>query len=584
MAKRWSVTSLVALALLGCLVGTEVEAQDSRWQKPVPSMAKGAPPPQAQQELSHPQMPQVQPPQQMAPQDPQWSQWPQVQPPPQQIAPQYPQRPQVQPPPQQIAPQYPQRPQVQPPPQQPQYPQRPQVPPPTQQKAPQYPQRPQVQPPTTQHKAPQYPQYPQRPQVQPPTTQQKAPQYPQRPQVQPPTTQQKVPQYPQRPQVQLPTTQQKVPQYPQRPQPSVPLQPSFQSCEVAVSQKVPCGSADISAAGCEAISCCFNGQQCYFGKAVTVQCTMDAQFIVVVARDATLPNIDLESISLLGQGQGCTHVDSNSGFAIYNFPVTSCGSLVMEEPGVIIYENRMSASYEVGVGPLGVITRDSHFELLFQCRYTGTSVETVVAEVLPLLDPPLPVAAMGPISVHLRLANGQCNSKGCNEVDMAYSSFYTEDMYPVTKILREAVYVEVELLGKTDPNLVLTLDRCWVTTSPIPHNLPQWDILIDGCPYSDDRYLSSLVSVGPSSGLDFPSHYRRFLFKMFTFVDPNSMVPLKEELYIHCSTVVCSPVPGYSCEPSCFRKRRAVMDERQRTTEPKVVASVGPVNMSASAE
>lgn len=69
-----------------------------------------------------------------------------------------------------------------------------------------------------------------------------------------------------------------------------------------------------------------------FVPPVTVQCTKDAQFIVVVARDATLPNIDLESISLLGQGQGCTHVDSNSGFAIYQFPVTECGSVVTVRP------------------------------------------------------------------------------------------------------------------------------------------------------------------------------------------------------------------------------------------------------------
>lgn len=61
---------------------------------------------------------------------------------------------------------------------------------------------------------------------------------------------------------------------------------------------------------------------------VTVQCTKDAQFIVVVARDATLPNIDLESVSLMGDGAGCTNVDSNSEFAIYQFPVTACGTTV----------------------------------------------------------------------------------------------------------------------------------------------------------------------------------------------------------------------------------------------------------------
>uniref|UniRef100_A0A3B4UXJ9 Zona pellucida sperm-binding protein 4 n=1 Tax=Seriola dumerili TaxID=41447 RepID=A0A3B4UXJ9_SERDU len=359
-----------------------------------------------------------------------------------------------------------------------------------------------------------------------------------------------LPQQPYDPQQPKPPTS---PQEPSIYQPVGPKQPSFQSCEVAPNVRVPCGSADISAAGCEAISCCFDGRQCYFGKAVTVQCTKDAQFIVVVARDATLPNIDLESVALLGGGQGCTHVDSNSDFAIYQFPVTACGSVIMEEPGVIIYENRMSSSYEVGVGDRGAVTRDSYYELLFQCRYIGTSVETVVTEVLPLQDPPLPAAAWGPIRVHLMLANGQCHTKGCNELDVAYSSFYTEADYPVTKVLRDPVYVEVQLLEKTDPNLVLTLGRCWTTTSSNPHSLPQWDILIDGCPYRDDRYLSSLVPVS-HSGLAFPSHYRRFLFKMFTFVDPSSLVPLKEQVYIHCSAAVCTAALGRSCEPSCFRK------------------------------
>lgn len=65
-------------------------------------------------------------------------------------------------------------------------------------------------------------------------------------------------------------------------------------------------------------------------------------------------------------------------------------------------------------------------------------------------------------------------------VDVAYTSFYTEADYPVTKVLRDPVYVEVQLLKKTDPMLVLTLGRCWVTTSPFPHSFPQWDILIDG--------------------------------------------------------------------------------------------------------
>ncbi|XP_074490328.1 zona pellucida sperm-binding protein 4-like [Sebastes fasciatus] len=533
MATHWSFTALVALALL---VGTEGAPQGLQRSSPeYPRL----PPAPVYREYPHGQPPPPAPP--MYPLYPQVPKVPQP--------PQPPQVPQV--------PWVPQVPKVSQPPQPPQVPQVPWVP-----------QVPKVSQPPQPPQVPQVPWVPQVPKVSQPPQPPQVPQVPWVPQVP------KVPQPPQPPKVpQIPS----VPQTPTFPKKGVPAQPNAQRCDVAENVRILCGGPDISAAGCEAIRCCFDGQQCYFGKAVTVQCTKDGQFIVVVARDATLPNIDLESIVLMGQGDGCTHVDSNSAFAIYQFPVTTCGSVVMEEPGVIIYENRMSSSYEVGIGPLGVITRDSYYELLFQCRYIGTSVETVVVEVLSLEDSSM-IAAMGPIRVHLRLANGLCNTKGCNEVDVAYSSFYTEADYPVSKVLRDPVYVEVHLYGKTDPNLVLTLGHCWTTTSPDPHSLPQWDILTDGCPYRDDRYLSSLVPVGSSSGLEFPGHFRRFLFKMFTFVDSGSMEPLQQQVYIHCSTAVCSAAEG-SCEPSCLSRRKRDAKAADQKAEPRVVASVGPVIM-----
>lgn len=152
----------------------------------------------------------------------------------------------------------------------------------------------------------------------------------------------------------------------------------------------------------------------------------------------------------------------------------------------------------------------SIFRLLFQCKYSGTSVEALVVE-LGLQDPPESVASEGPVRVQLKLANGRCTEKGCNEgisfmwrgsvvafvdyfltwtfiqmcasvlpVEVAYTSFYTAADYPVTKVLREPVYVEVELMEKSDPMTILTLDHCWATASSYPHSLPQWDILING--------------------------------------------------------------------------------------------------------
>ncbi|XP_059399586.1 zona pellucida sperm-binding protein 4-like, partial [Carassius carassius] len=333
------------------------------------------------------------------------------------------------------------------------------------------------------------PQFP----LQKPVPQQPKPQFP----LQKPVPQQPKLQFP----LQKPVPQQPNPQFPlqkpvpQQPKPQFPIQkpvkqqfqkPVVQAepldkCAVADSEQIQCGLPGISGAECEAINCCFNGQQCFYGRAVTVQCIRDGQFVVVVSRDVTLPRLSLDSVHLLGGNDPpCAPVGSTPSFAIYQFPVTACGTSVMEDGGYVVYENRMTSSYEVGIGPYGSITRDSHFEFLFQCRYSGTSVEALVVEVNSVPPPP-PVAAPGPLRVELRLANGQCVTKGCAEGDEAYTSYYSDADYPITKVLREPVYVEVHIMERTDPNIVLMLGRCWTTSTPSPLSLPQWDLLIDGC-------------------------------------------------------------------------------------------------------
>uniref|UniRef100_A0AAR2INC9 Zona pellucida sperm-binding protein 4 n=1 Tax=Pygocentrus nattereri TaxID=42514 RepID=A0AAR2INC9_PYGNA len=299
-------------------------------------------------------------------------------------------------------------------------------------------------------------------------------------------------------------------------------------CGVDDVDRVPCGEPGIDAAQCGAINCCFDGQQCYYGRTVTVQCTIDGQFVLVVARDTTLPRLSLDSISLLGGSDApCSAVDSNADFAIYQFPVTACGTRL---GGYVVYENKMSSSYEVGVGPLGAITRDSHYELYFQCRYADATVAALAVQ-LASNNPPMPVAASGPLMVELRLGSGQCVTKGCMQA--AYTSYYGDADYPVTKVLREPVYVEVRILGRTDPNIALVLGRCWATSSPDPFSIPQWELLVDGCPYQHDSYLTTPIPVDGSSGLQFPSHYKRFVLKMFAFVDHASMAPLCSSTVVH---------------------------------------------------
>lgn len=74
--------------------------------------------------------------------------------------------------------------------------------------------------------------------------------------------------------------------------------------------------------------------------------------------------------------------------------------------------------------------------------------------------------------------------------DAVYTSFYTPADYPITKVLREPIYVQVNVVERSDPNLVLNLEHCWATSSPGPHSLPQWDLLIDGYRYTSLRLSS----------------------------------------------------------------------------------------------
>lgn len=67
----------------------------------------------------------------------------------------------------------------------------------------------------------------------------------------------------------------------------------------------------------------------FFSHVVTVQCTRDGQFVVVMAREATLPHIDMNSVSLLEPDDpSCAPVGDTSMFVIFQFPVTACGTAV----------------------------------------------------------------------------------------------------------------------------------------------------------------------------------------------------------------------------------------------------------------
>ncbi|XP_039599261.1 zona pellucida sperm-binding protein 4-like [Polypterus senegalus] len=110
-------------------------------------------------------------------------------------------------------------------------------------------------------------------------------------------------------------------------------------------------------------------------------------------------------------------------------------------------------------------------------------------------------------------------------------------------------------MNRTDPNLVLTLGDCWVTPGPSASSQPQWSLLVNGCPNMGDNYLTSLVTVDSTSGVAYPSHYKRFVFEMFAFVDPVAQQALAEQIFIYCVAAACYPSATDPCTQSCSVRR-----------------------------
>ncbi|KAM6070163.1 zona pellucida sperm-binding protein 1 [Theristicus caerulescens] len=331
-----------------------------------------------------------------------------------------------------------------------------------------------------------------------------------------------------------------------------------EQCQVAAG-RMPC-VAPQGREACLQAGCCYDDMDrmapCYYGNTATVQCLLDGHFVLVVPRGIVTQPYNLDSVRLASTQAGCEPVRVTETFVMFRFPVTQCGTTVQVIEDRLIYENQLISTIDVQGSPRGSITRDSTYILQARCIYNASDLLPLRMEVAV---PPTaaPMAVLGPLGLQLRIAT-----------DESYSSYHPDGDYPLVRVLRDPIYVEVRLLQKTDPNLVLVLHHCWASPSTDAAAEPQWPILVDGCPFAGDNYRTQLVPVGPASPqLPFPSHYQRFVISTFTFVEPPSMAVLEGEVYISCSASVCHLAQPEPCRPSCqlgvpSRARRSPGDRR----------------------
>ncbi|XP_066492532.1 zona pellucida sperm-binding protein 4-like [Tiliqua scincoides] len=329
------------------------------------------------------------------------------------------------------------------------------------------------------------------------------------------------------------------------PEPSLALDsPAPSLCSaIPASDRLPCVARQVSQGDCEALGCCYDFRDrmatCYYGSKVTVRCSPDGQFFIAVSRNATLPPLSLESVHLLSnQGGRCAAVARTAMFILFQFPLSACGT-TFKVRDQWLYENELVADRQVLSSPSGSITRDSNFRLTIRCSFSAEDSLPVGVQVATP-PPPGAVAQQGPLTLEMRIAR-----------DEKYTSYYADSDYPVVKVLRDPVPVEVRILGRRDPVLVLVLHNCWATPSTNPIRKPEWPLLENGCPYKGDNYQTQLVPVGVDSGLEFPSHHQRFIVSTFTFVDVASQRKLTGPVYFHCSASACVPSAQDRCHVRC---------------------------------
>uniref|UniRef100_UPI00398E7EB1 zona pellucida sperm-binding protein 4-like n=1 Tax=Pristiophorus japonicus TaxID=55135 RepID=UPI00398E7EB1 len=212
---------------------------------------------------------------------------------------------------------------------------------------------------------------------------------------------------------------------------------------------------------------------------------------------------------------------------------------------------------------LGSVTRDSPFRLHVQCSYKGSQEsDLLVKPRVYTLSPPLPATETGILVLELRIAR-----------DGGYRSWYVASDYPILSVLRDPVFVEVRVLNRNDPSLVLVLDACWATPTPEPYSGLRWDLLVSRCPFVGDNYKTLLLPVDAASHLRFPTHHNRFVVSTFAFWDRVSGRALTGEVYFHCSAEVCYPSTRENCTAPCSPRNRRSADSRPGT----LVTAEGPI-------
>ncbi|XP_077344947.1 uncharacterized protein LOC143988905 [Lithobates pipiens] len=258
---------------------------------------------------------------------------------------------------------------------------------------------------------------------------------------------------------------------------------------------------------------------------IPVVCLPEGIIQVTVNKVQNVQDMDMSLLRLRDPTCGPASFDANSAY--FSFFASACKTTRTFENNWMIYDNEISYYSSASGIPILIMN--------VTCNYTTNGT---VAVAYSYQNNPTPSAqsAMASLNLILRLSK-----------DIAYTDFYGDVDYPVVKYLTEPLYFEVELLYSLDSRLEIFLDTCWATTSPDMNSLPSWPIVTKSCEYGES-YPTNFLKVTTDSRVQFPSHFKRFEVKTFTFMDGDNSYT--GAIYFHCDVVICD-ASNLSSDPVC---------------------------------
>ncbi|XP_058879716.1 uncharacterized protein LOC117402219 isoform X2 [Acipenser ruthenus] len=283
--------------------------------------------------------------------------------------------------------------------------------------------------------------------------------------------------------------------------------------------------------------------------------TMAALAVKVESVPSLLPNL------LTLRDPRCRPVYFDAFNAVFYFSVNSCGTTRRFDNNFMIYENEVLFSIP-----------GNSYQFAIACHFQINDTKVVQFmyqdNIQHVIQP-----GFGDLEVVMRLS-----------LDSSYSIFYESQDYPLVKYLRTPLYFEVELMYSQDPQVDLVLENCWATYSADRNSLPQWDVIVESCEYTADTYKTLFHPVSSNGRVKFPSHFKRFEVKMFSFAEDQDA--LKGEIYFHCGVVMCdaNQISDSLCNKQCVSAKRRIgrSAEWRDAEKAKTFVSSGPVDLVRS--